>query len=34
MAAAVIALVLLFQPSLPGPTQLVEFLFGWVEKRS
>lgn len=34
LAAAVLALTLLFQENLPGPTQLVEHLFGWIEKYS
>ncbi|WP_339184917.1 hypothetical protein MHB43_15115 [Paenibacillus sp. FSL H8-0317] len=30
--AAVIGIILLFQPRLPGPTQIVKFLFGSVDK--
>lgn len=32
LIAAALALILLFQPGLPGPTQLVKLLFGKVDK--
>ncbi|MNE69129.1 hypothetical protein D3C76_170310 [compost metagenome] len=32
LAASVLALLLLFQPGLPGPTQLVKLLFGKMDK--
>ncbi|MHA7964308.1 hypothetical protein ACX93W_09185 [Paenibacillus sp. CAU 1782] len=32
LATAVLALLLLFQPSLPGPSQVVKLLFGKLDK--
>ncbi|MNW43106.1 hypothetical protein D3C74_202950 [compost metagenome] len=32
LAASVLALLLLFQPGLPGPSQLVKLLFGKMDK--
>lgn len=30
--AAILAIALIFFPDLPGPTQLVLLLFGWLDK--
>ncbi|WP_059051059.1 hypothetical protein [Paenibacillus senegalimassiliensis] len=30
--AAILAMALIFFPDLPGPTQLVLLLFGWLDK--
>lgn len=30
--AAILAIALIFFPDLPGPTQLVLWLFGWLDK--
>jgi ABC-type enterobactin transport system permease subunit len=32
VVAAVIGIILLFQPRLPGPTQIVKLVFGSVDK--
>lgn len=33
LAATLLALLLLFYPRLPGPTQMMKLLFGWLDKR-
>lgn len=33
VAAALLAMTLVFKPELPGPSQVVTLLFGWMDKR-